>query len=238
MFNPSIYLAGAILGFTTAFFATAQSSYAQTKASEGVVLHEMNSATIGSSYPGFGVGWGLWPGWGPGCGWWGGCGCGVGAGSAWNAYSGWGMGWGYPYWCGGGGYCYPYFWGPDYYCYKAYYWPLAGLNYLQGGGGAGISPVGFQDNSSIKIIRDESAKVQVLVPDNAEVWFDGNKTTQTGPVRKLTTEALAAGKTIRHEVKVAWTVDGQPTTQTIDVEVQAGSQRILNFMAGAPEAKK
>jgi uncharacterized protein (TIGR03000 family) len=84
---------------------------------------------------------------------------------------------------------------------------------------------------------DTTATVQVLVPANADVWFDGNKSTDFGPMRTVSTPSLQPGKTASFEVKVSWTENGQPVTRTQRVDVQAGNQRVMNFMLGV-ETKK
>src|SRR5262249_29983293 len=54
------------------------------------------------------------------------------------------------------------------------------------------------------------AEVQVRVPANATVWFDGEPTEQTGPYRRFWTPPLEPGKVYTYQVKARWMLDGAP----------------------------
>lgn len=73
------------------------------------------------------------------------------------------------------------------------------------------------------------AVVNVQVPASAELWFDGNKTAQTGSERRFVSPPLPAGKTFHYSVRVRWTDNGKPVDQIQMVNVQAGGQARLLF---------
>src|SRR5207245_10829800 len=49
------------------------------------------------------------------------------------------------------------------------------------------------------------AMLQVRVPENAEIWFAGSKTNQTGPVRHFVSPSLQPGRTFTYEIRARWT---------------------------------
>jgi uncharacterized protein (TIGR03000 family) len=75
-----------------------------------------------------------------------------------------------------------------------------------------------------------TATIELYVPANAEVWFQGRKTNQTGTLRRFVTPPLNADAASSYELKVRWKdADGQVQEQTRDVTVQPGSQIVLNL---------
>jgi uncharacterized protein (TIGR03000 family) len=76
---------------------------------------------------------------------------------------------------------------------------------------------------------DTEAHVRLLVPAGAEVWFDGDKTSQTGSVREYVSPPLTPGRNYAYQVRVRWTEDGRPLDQTRKVTVRAGSVTTADF---------
>ncbi len=70
---------------------------------------------------------------------------------------------------------------------------------------------------------DESATVEVTLPAGAELWFDGQRTVQTGTVRSFTTPVLEKGNSYHYEVKASWIKNGQRIEETRSVPVSAGA---------------
>jgi uncharacterized protein (TIGR03000 family) len=155
-------------------------------------------------------------------------------------YLRWGWGWGMRYWFGGWGLSsyWPSVWGgypnyvsPDWLYSEPYHYSEPNVYYYYPPTQVNLYP-GYQSNYSTATVPVNAATIQVMVPPNAEVWIDGKIHSQVGAVRSFATDALLPGKTSRHEVRVSWMVDGQPVTQTREIQVQAGNQRIVNFMVG------
>jgi len=73
------------------------------------------------------------------------------------------------------------------------------------------------------------AHVTVSVPADAEIWFDGSKTTSTGSVREYQSPALTPGNRYAYEVRARWYENGQEVTQTQQVQVTAGSHVNVQF---------
>src|SRR5262249_31985887 len=73
------------------------------------------------------------------------------------------------------------------------------------------------------------AHIIVRVPANAELWFNGSKTTSTGIVREFHSPPLTPGTRYSYEVRVRWQEHGHAVNQTQEVEVGAGSKIQVTF---------
>ena len=76
---------------------------------------------------------------------------------------------------------------------------------------------------------DTTATVQVEVPANATLWFDGVQTKQTGARRTFHTPALERGHSYHYDVKARWEQDGKPVERTRRVDVYAGARVTVDF---------
>jgi uncharacterized protein (TIGR03000 family) len=66
------------------------------------------------------------------------------------------------------------------------------------------------------------------VPANAEVWFEGAKTTSTGSVREYQSPPLSPGRYTYH-IRARWTENGRDITQTKNVTVSSGAHVTVEF---------
>jgi len=164
-----------------------------------------------------------------------------GGGGGYHGGTRWGVSIGSPYYQGGyyrGGYGYglpygsnygyaPYYASPSYYyASPSYYYTAPATVYAppvtryQ----SYYPPVAYQP--------DNTAIIEVVVPAGAQLWIDGNSTAQTGTVRYFTTPPLTPGQTFTYDVRATWTDSSAgPVTQQRTVQVQAGQQSAVNFMA-------
>jgi uncharacterized protein (TIGR03000 family) len=71
--------------------------------------------------------------------------------------------------------------------------------------------------------------INLRVPANAEVSFDGNKTSQSGGFRSFVTPALERGTEYSYEIRARWMNDGKPVEQTRKVNFRAGDRLTLDF---------
>jgi len=74
-----------------------------------------------------------------------------------------------------------------------------------------------------------TAKVTVIVPGDAEVYFDGSPTGQTGTERQFFTPPLEKGQNYSYQVRATWNVDGDDISRTRKVMVQAGADVRVDF---------
>jgi uncharacterized protein (TIGR03000 family) len=88
---------------------------------------------------------------------------------------------------------------------------------------APAAPVGYSSNA------DNTATVQVEVPADATLWFDGVQTKQTGAMRTFTTPELESGRSYHYDVKARWEQNGKPVERTRRVEVYPGARATVDF---------
>jgi uncharacterized protein (TIGR03000 family) len=74
-----------------------------------------------------------------------------------------------------------------------------------------------------------TAEVDLHVPPDAQVWFDGSPTKQTGEWRTYTSPPLPPDKTFHYDVRARWTNGDQVVDQTRSVEVRAGKRATVDF---------
>jgi uncharacterized protein (TIGR03000 family) len=75
------------------------------------------------------------------------------------------------------------------------------------------------------------AAIEIRVPADAALWFDGYKSSQVGPVRKFSTPPLKSGQNYAYDIRARWTVNGAPVEQTRTVVVQPGERVQVDFPA-------
>jgi uncharacterized protein (TIGR03000 family) len=159
-----------------------------------------------------------------------------------NFFFGVGLGWGYdPWWGYYGGYS-PWFYGDYNYSgyndalyYSDYAAPAyAATNYAYPGVTGGYPNV--YSNPSLATVPDVSALpndsaiyVRVLVPPEAEVWFEGQKTTQKGLVRYFESPPVAPGLKYAYHIRARWTRDGREVDETREFTVYAGTKLSVDF---------
>ncbi len=79
--------------------------------------------------------------------------------------------------------------------------------------------------------RDNLARVRVMVPADAKVWFDGQATKQTGADRRFESPALKPGHSYSYDVKAQWRdKNGKEVTRTRHVDVSANANVTVDFM--------
>jgi uncharacterized protein (TIGR03000 family) len=69
----------------------------------------------------------------------------------------------------------------------------------------------------------------ITVPADADLWFDGVKTTQAGPHREFVSPPLRAGHYYSYDVRVRWKNKGREDDLTRHVTFYAGDQVNLDF---------
>jgi uncharacterized protein (TIGR03000 family) len=80
---------------------------------------------------------------------------------------------------------------------------------------------------------DNRARIWLAVPADAQVWFDGEPTKQTGELRQFVSPPLAPGRSYTYAVRVRWTKDGKPVEEERRIRVQAGASSRLDFTPSA-----
>jgi uncharacterized protein (TIGR03000 family) len=79
-------------------------------------------------------------------------------------------------------------------------------------------------------VGNNTASIEVQVPADAKVWFDGRPTSQTGRDRFFVSPPLEPGRTFTYEVKAMWIdASGKVMNQTRTVQVQGNRSSLLVF---------
>jgi uncharacterized protein (TIGR03000 family) len=134
-----------------------------------------------------------------------------------------------------------YYSGPGYYGGRAY-------SPYYGGFGLGIAPSYYYAEPAyvapIQIRQSyypapaaqQSATMTVLVPAaGAQVWFDGNATSQQGTERVFVSPALESGHNFTYTIRARWTENGQTVNRERQIRVQAGQSVTIDFRTSASE---
>ncbi|HZY86783.1 MAG TPA: TIGR03000 domain-containing protein [Gemmataceae bacterium] len=163
---------------------------------------------------------------------------GYGGYGGWGNYGGYNNGWGYGSGYGGMGYG-GYGWGnsgyyrPGYGGYgNSYFAPgyvSSGTPVLPGNTTSFYYAPGAQLGGAGAAADPNAAVIDVRVPADAQVWFDGDATQQRGGDRLFTSPALEPGKNYHYDVKVRWTQNGKPVERTRRVDVRAGQHTTVDF---------
>lgn len=82
---------------------------------------------------------------------------------------------------------------------------------------------------------DNAAHLQLVVPENAEVLFDGGRTTQTGTTREFISPQLPAGKLFDYTITVRYNdASGKEVTDKRVIHVRANDWFRVDFTRPAP----
>jgi len=85
--------------------------------------------------------------------------------------------------------------------------------------------------SGSKFTSDGPAQITVRLPNNADLWFDGVKMTETGPVRVFSTPSLSVDRKYAYTIRIRW-IEGDTTIdQTRKVMFSAGDKLDVSFPA-------
>jgi uncharacterized protein (TIGR03000 family) len=80
--------------------------------------------------------------------------------------------------------------------------------------------------------------ISVSVPADAEIWFDGSKTMQTGTIRRFVSPSIVPGYDYAYDVTAKWKENGREVTQSRRVVVHAGERVSIIFPQMAPTSVK
>ncbi len=97
------------------------------------------------------------------------------------------------------------------------------------------APSSYSPQDSAGLPDDSSARIQVRAPADAEIWFGGTKTSQTGTVREFVSPPLTPGKEFMYEVRARWMENGKEVVQDRRIDITAGAQKVIDFTRAGPE---
>jgi len=87
---------------------------------------------------------------------------------------------------------------------------------------------------------DQRVQIHLKVPASARVWFDDDKTVQTGSSRDFITPPLPTGKEFSYAIRAEWTDNGHKVESTRRIRIHAGDRVSLDLSGPmvAQEAQK
>jgi uncharacterized protein (TIGR03000 family) len=178
---------------------------------------------------------------------------GVSHGGGFNHSGGFNRGYGYGYgrgfygsslYLGYPGYYSPYYgssyyYGPDYsYVAPNYTYVAPTYTYVQPASGyvqPAIATPAYYPPDTTPTNPDPNANpnavaLEVKVPENAELWVDGTKTTQTSDLRHFVSPPVDPGKTYTYTLRARWTdPSGKVIDRTKKIDVKAGARLGVDF---------
>jgi uncharacterized protein (TIGR03000 family) len=81
---------------------------------------------------------------------------------------------------------------------------------------------------------DNVALVDVHLPSDANLWFEGVRMTQGGTTRRFVSPPLVRGQGYTYEVRASWTENGQEVARDRTVRVQAGERVDVDLRSATP----
>jgi len=86
------------------------------------------------------------------------------------------------------------------------------------------------DTEESEFVGPRGSQVEVILPDpQAQVWFDGVKSSSTGQVRHYGFPEDAQGKMNTHKFTATFLRDGEQVTETREVRVEGGKTAVVDF---------
>jgi uncharacterized protein (TIGR03000 family) len=76
-----------------------------------------------------------------------------------------------------------------------------------------------------------AVRINVHVPPDARVFFDGEQTSEQGGFRQFVSPALEPNENYTYEIKASWMENGQPVERTRKFRVRPGQRLDVDFLA-------
>jgi uncharacterized protein (TIGR03000 family) len=78
---------------------------------------------------------------------------------------------------------------------------------------------------------EATAQVEVSLPADAELWFNGKKMKTMGAARRFETPPLRAGDHFSYDARASWKENGRTVTKTRQISISAGDVIHVSFTA-------
>jgi len=92
-----------------------------------------------------------------------------------------------------------------------------------------VSPANYSYGAYAPSAPGNRARIRLIVPAGAKVWFGNTATQQTAPARHFESPELTPGKDYVYDITARWTENGKEVTRTRHVGVSAGSSVTVDF---------
>jgi len=102
-----------------------------------------------------------------------------------------------------------------------------GFGHVPPGPDDGVPPVPLDATPAAP--TNNTARLHVLVPPDAQLWFEGKSTSKRGGLRDFYSPTLPPGKTFLYAVRARWREDGRWVEQQADFKVRANQTTVVRF---------
>jgi uncharacterized protein (TIGR03000 family) len=82
-----------------------------------------------------------------------------------------------------------------------------------------------------------STSITLRVPESAEVWIQGKKMDEKGIERRFNLPSLDPRTTHDYDIRVEWTENGRKKSDTAHLNVRAGDQQSITYIAAMSTSK-
>jgi len=82
-----------------------------------------------------------------------------------------------------------------------------------------------------------TTSITLRVPENAEVWIQGKKMDEKGTERRFNLPSLDPRTTHDYDIRVDWTENGRKKSDTAHLNVRAGDQQSITYIAAMSTSK-
>jgi uncharacterized protein (TIGR03000 family) len=103
-----------------------------------------------------------------------------------------------------------------------YYYTYQSPPQQQGGYYGSTETEAYYGPSTTESPMSRPVRVNLRVPSDAKIWFDGTQTKQTGTTRSFESPPLDVGPEYAYQIRVQWLQDSKEVTQTRQINVHAG----------------
>ena len=110
--------------------------------------------------------------------------------------------------------------------YRPVYAPTAGTPAAR----AASNTAFYYSPAAANPVADNRAHIRIALPADAEVRFDGDKTSQTGADRRFVSPPLQPGHEYGYEVTAQWKENGHEVTRDRRITVHAGDVVNVSFV--------
>ena len=98
-----------------------------------------------------------------------------------------------------------------------------------------VSPLSYTGATDVS--ASSSTSITLRVPEDAEVWIQGKKMDEKGTERRFNLASLDPGSTHDYDIRVTWTDNGQKKSDTTRLNVRAGDQQSITYIAALAAGK-
>ena len=98
-----------------------------------------------------------------------------------------------------------------------------------------VSPLSYTGATDVS--ASSSTSITLRVPEDAEVWIQGKKMDEKGTERRFNLPSPDPRTTHDYDIRVDWTENGRKKSDTAHLNVRAGDQQSITYIAAMSTSK-